>query len=182
LRIEIEIVILRAFILFIPAQKARAMFKPADVSIKKILVPIDGSDASSKAANYAIHIAKLENAELIVINIKEDVRQGGAIGLQAKYGNVDLVQAFKKSMTESARQWINPVEEAAKRNGIRIKSEILDQERTSKSGAIIKYAEKNNIDIIIIGAKGMSKFERLLIGSITNSVVTHSTCPVLVVR
>ena len=180
--IKISIVTPRAFILFICAQKARDMFKPLDISIKKILVPIDGSDASSKAANYAIHIAKLEGADLIVINIKEDVRQGGAIGLQAKYGNVDLVQAFKKSMTDSARQWINPIEEAAKRNGIEIKSEILDQEGTSKSGAIIKYAEKNNIDMIIIGAKGMSKFERLLIGSITNSVVTHSTCPVLVVR
>jgi nucleotide-binding universal stress UspA family protein len=160
----------------------RDMFKPADISIKKILVPIDGSEASSKAANYAIHIAKLENAELIVINIVEDVLQGGAIGLQAKYGNVDLVQAFKKSMTESARQWINPIEETAKKNGIGIKSEILDQEGTSKSGTIIKYAEKNNIDIIIIGAKGVSKFERLLVGSITNSVVTHSACPVLVVR
>ena len=44
------------------------------VSIKKILVPIDGSETSFKAANYAIYLAKMVNAELVPINIMEDVK------------------------------------------------------------------------------------------------------------
>jgi nucleotide-binding universal stress UspA family protein len=47
------------------------------ILIKKILVPIDGSDLSFKAASYALHLAKMENAELTALNVVEDIKQGG---------------------------------------------------------------------------------------------------------
>jgi nucleotide-binding universal stress UspA family protein len=55
------------------------------VAIKKILVPVDGSELSFKAAEYAIHPAKADNAQITTLNVVEDIKQGGAIGLQAKY-------------------------------------------------------------------------------------------------
>lgn len=67
------------------------------IVIKKILVPIDGSDLSFKAASYALHLAKMENAELTALNVVEDIKQGGSIGLQAKYGNVSIVDAFRSA-------------------------------------------------------------------------------------
>lgn len=98
------------------------------VSIKKILVPIDGSETSFKAANYAVNLAKMVAAELVPINIIEDVKQGGAIGLQAKYGNVSIVEAFKKTRKKTAEEWIRKIENAAEKLGVKAKSAILDSE------------------------------------------------------
>ena len=153
------------------------------VAIKKILVPVDGSDLSFKAAEYAIHLAKADNAEITALNVVEDIKQGGAIGLQAKYGNVSLVDAFRKVRKDSAEQWMNKISQEAKSEGVTFKSEIIDDEdATSEAGVITGYAQQHNVDLIVIGSKGRSKLDRLLTGGVTNSVVNSAKTPVLVVR
>jgi nucleotide-binding universal stress UspA family protein len=153
------------------------------ITIKKILVPIDGSDLSFKAAEYALHMARLENGEVTALNVVEDIKQGGAIGLQAKYGNVSLVEAFRKVRKDSAEQWIDKIQHSADSQGVKFNGEIVDDEdSTSESGVITEYAQANNFDLIVIGSKGRSKFERLLTGGVTNSVVNSAKIPVLVVR
>jgi nucleotide-binding universal stress UspA family protein len=154
----------------------------SSASIRKILAPVDGSSASMKALQYATHLTELEasNAELIVMHVLEDVKQGGAIGLQAKYGNVRLVEGFKRSRRKAASQWLKQIEEAAKMKGIRLKTEIVDGD--SKVDAILDYAEKNSVDLIVIGSRGITGFKRLLLGSIANGVVANAPCPVMVVR
>src|ERR671915_2664724 len=142
------------------------------VAIKKTLVPVDGSDLSFKAAQYAIHLAKADNSEVTTLNVVEDIKQGGAIGLQAKYGNVSLVDAFRKVRKDSAEKWIDKIREVAYSQGVAFKGEIVDDEDiTSESGVITEYAQKNRFDLIVIGSRGRSKLERLLMGGVTNSVV-----------
>ncbi len=153
------------------------------VAIKKILVPVDGSDLSFKAAEYAIHLAKADNAKITALNVVEDIKQGGAIGLQARYGNVSLVDAFRRVRKDSAEQWMNKISQEAKRQGVSFKSEIIDDEdATSEAGVITGYAHRHNFDLIVIGSKGRSKLERLLTGGVTNAVVNSAKIPVLVVR
>ena len=153
------------------------------VAIKKILVPVDGSDLSFKAAQYAIHLAKADNAEITTLNVVEDIKQGGAIGLQAKYGNVSLVDAFRKVRKDSAEQWMNKISQEAKSQGVTFKSEIInDEDATSEAGVITGYAEQHNFDLIVIGSKGRSKLGRLITGGVTNAVVNSAKTPVLVVR
>ena len=155
----------------------------APVAIKKILVPVDGSDLSFKAVDYAIHLAKADNAEITALNVVEDIKQGGAIGLQAKYGNVSLVDAFRKVRKDSAEQWMNKISQEAKSEGVTFKSEIIDDEdATSEAGVITGYAQQHNVDLIVIGSKGRSKLDRLLTGGVTNSVVNSAKTPVLIVR
>jgi nucleotide-binding universal stress UspA family protein len=155
----------------------------APVAIKKILVPVDGSDLSFKAAEYAIHLAKAYNAEITALNVVEDIKQGGAIGLQAKYGNISLVDAFRKVRKDSAEQWMNKISQEAKSQGVTFKSEIIDDEdATSEAGVITGYAQQHNVDLIVIGSKGRSKLERLLTGGVTNAVVNTAKTPVLVVK
>jgi nucleotide-binding universal stress UspA family protein len=151
-------------------------------SFKKILVPADSSNASVNALNYAAHIAELEGqgCEVLVIHVLEDVKQGGAIGLQAKYGNVRLVEAFKKARREAALKWLKPIEEAANKKGIQLKTEVLDGD--SEVQVIIDYTRKKNIDLIVIGSRGLSRFKRRLVGSVADAVVNHAPCPVLVIR
>ena len=125
------------------------------------------------------------SAQLVILIVTDDIKQGGAIGLQAKYGNMKLVEGFKKVKEESARQLIRPIEEAAaKKKGIaNLKSEIIYNDKgKSVIELVTEYAKQNDIDLIVIGSRHQSKFRRLLIGSITYGVISHSSCPVLVVR
>jgi nucleotide-binding universal stress UspA family protein len=163
------------------ADVTRALLS-SSASFRKILVPADGSNASVNALNYAAHLVELEgeDAELLVIHVLEDVKQGGAIGLQAKYGNVRLVEGFKRTRREAALRWLKPIEEAAKKKGIQLKTEVLDGD--SEVEVIIDYAKKNSVDLIVIGSKGLSKFRRLLVGSVANAVISHAPCPVMVIR
>jgi nucleotide-binding universal stress UspA family protein len=150
--------------------------------LRKILVPVDGSTASVKALQYATHLAELKanDAQLMVVHVLEDVKQGGAIGLQAKYGNVRLVEGFKRARRKAALEWLEQIEVAAERKKIRLKTEVLDGD--SKVKVIIDYAKKNSIDLIVIGSTGVTGFKRLLLGSMANAVISNAHCPVMVVR
>ena len=72
------------------------------------------------------------------------------------------------------------IEEAAKKKGIRLKTEVLDGE--SEVQVIIEYAKKNSVDLIVIGSRGLSKFRRLLLGSVADALVSHAPCPVMLIR
>lgn len=152
-------------------------------SINKILVPVDTTRLSRKAANYGIHFAEVEKAqELIVIHIIEDVKQGGAIGLRARYGDVRLVEGFRKAKKSSAEEMLRPIEEEAKKRRVNMKSEIIYAQGKSVVKAITDYANKNDIDIIIIGREDLSKKYLVVGGSVSNGVIKNSKCPVIVMR
>lgn len=154
----------------------------SSISIGKILTPVDGSSASVKALQYATHLTELlsGDAELIVMHVLEDIKQGGAIGAQAKYGNVRLVEGFKRSRRKAVMKWLKQVEEAANKKRINLKIEIIDE--GSKVDAILDYAEKNSVDLIVMGTRGITGIKRILLGSVANAVVTNAPCPVMVVR
>ncbi len=149
---------------------------------KRIAVAIDGSPLSIKAANRAIHLSKLEGAELIMLHVIEDIKQGGVIGLRARYGDTSLVEAFKNVRKESATEFLTPLVDSAKKEGLKIRSELLDAQGESEASALVKYAEQNNIDLIMLGSRGMSRFERLLVGGFADKVVNVAKCSVLVIR
>lgn len=152
------------------------------VTVKRILVATDGSDSSIRAANFAIHFCKLEKADLVILHVLPDIKQGGVIGLRAKYGDLKMVSAFLQAKTHEAHKWIEPIQKNAKKNGVGSKIEILENDGTSIVGIITKYAQKNQIDLIIVGTRGISKFKRLLVGSVSSAIISHSHCPVLLVK
>jgi nucleotide-binding universal stress UspA family protein len=158
------------------------MSQPSDISIKKILLPIDGSSVSLKATRYAVHLAKMEAAELTVLHVIEDIKQGGAIGLQEKYGNVSIVEGFKRAKEQSAQQWINSVQDIANRNGVKVRSAIVNAEGTNEARSIVKYMEDNDFDLTVMGSTGRSTLQRLFLGSVTNAVINNTKRPVLVVH
>jgi nucleotide-binding universal stress UspA family protein len=171
--------IIKAYLVMIDITKA---LLSSSASLRKILVPVDGSSASVKALQYATHLAELEasDAQLMVVHVLEDVKQGGAIGLQAKYGNVRLVEGFKRTRRKAALEWLEQIEVAAERKKIRLKTEVLDGDSQVK--VIIDYAKKNGVNLIVIGSTGVTGFKRLFLGSIANAVISSAHCPVMVVR
>jgi nucleotide-binding universal stress UspA family protein len=151
--------------------------------ISKILVAIDGSGESMLAADYAIDMAKKNNAELIVLNV---------IHSQTKYlyspsyawrpVTPSTTNSIIKNQEAEAQGWLAIVKEKANDNKItKLRTEfIIDP--TSIVGAIVEYAERENIDLLVIGSRGLTGFKKLLIGSVASGVVTHAHCPVMVVK
>jgi nucleotide-binding universal stress UspA family protein len=147
-----------------------------------VLMPFDGSDTSKKAADYAIYIATLENSTLTFLHVLDNIKQGGVIGLRARYGDMDLVDGFKRARKQEAEEWIKPIQKEAKDKGIKTTITILEDEGSSKLKIIIEYIKENNIDLVVLGSRGLSKFKQLLLGSTASGLSSHSTCPVLIIR
>ena len=143
---------------------------------------VDGSAQSQNAVSYATSLAALVKAELVLTHVIEDIKMAGAIGLQAKYGNISLVEGYNKARKESAMQWMALLEAKAKDKKVKTKSEILYDTGNSVTGTIVDYAKTNNVDLIVVGTRGHSKFKQLLVGSVASGVSQHAHCPVLVVR
>src|SRR6266496_6427391 len=139
--------------------------------ISKMLVAIDGSDASMNAADYAISISKGYNAELYALYvIRADVDLFGP----------HETSEFMTRMRNEGEKYLNKVKLKANEKNIQIKTEIISS--INIAGGIVDFAEENNIDLIVIGTRGRSGFNKLLLGSVASHVVTYAHCPVLVVK
>jgi nucleotide-binding universal stress UspA family protein len=151
------------------------------MNFRKILLAFDISEGAIRAAEYAIHISELEKAYLIFVHVIDDIKQGGVIGLRARYGDTDLVDAYLKVRKNNAIEWIQPLQKKAKDKGIESHIEILEEKENSKIGVVTKYIEENNIDLVVVGSRGLSKFQQL-IGSFASEITRNSKCPVMVTR
>ena len=124
----------------------------------KILVAVDGSETSIKAAGYAIAAAKKDNAQLTALTV-----------------------TVKENDKVEAQQWFDKIRKKAEENNVQLKTEIIDIPM-SVEGAIVNYAERENVDLIVIGTRGRSGITRMLLGSVASEVVTYAHCPVMVVK
>ena len=149
---------------------------------KKILVPVDGSPASKKAAKYAIHIARNEGANIVFLHVLEGLKQGGAIGLRAKFGDTRLFAALQKEMKQSAEKWMSELISVAAKEGVSAESEVIGDIETHQVQVITDYAKNNEMDLIVMGSRGRSKFKKMIVGSVADGVLTYSGLPVLVTR
>jgi nucleotide-binding universal stress UspA family protein len=148
----------------------------------KILVAIDGSDYSMKAAEYAINIARDNKAELIALAVLDiaKIGYGASAFIASPMHGLDELERKRKE----AQEWLDKVRkltsQKANNNNIQFKSQI--EESMSVAGTIVDYAESQNIDLIVVGSRGRSGFTKLLLGSVTSTVITYATCPVLVTK
>jgi len=143
-------------------------------SPSKILVAIDGSDISMKAADYAIALAKNTNAEILAVNVLD-------LSSIFKILPRDTKEQLIKIGRQDADRMLDTVIDMAKQNGIKIKTEIIESS-ISVADAITNYARKKAIDLVVVGTRGRSGMSKTLLGSVASKVVTYSPCPVLVVR
>jgi len=140
----------------------------------RILVAIDGSDISMKAADYAFALAKNSGAEILAVNVVD-------LSSIFKMLPRDTKEQLIKIGRLEAKRMLDSVIDRATQNGTKIKTEIIESS-ISVADAIIKYAKENNIDLVVVGTRGRSGMSKTLLGSVASKLVTYSPCPVLVVR
>jgi nucleotide-binding universal stress UspA family protein len=129
----------------------------------------------------------------IVINIMYfdiEVRKDGAqlvvitaMRLPSLYGwsPAESPYTWQKKYAKERKKWFDEIEKLAKRNNVKIQTEIVEG-TMSAQGTIVKYAEEHNVDVIVVGTRGMSGFAKQLLGSTALGVVTYAHCTVIVVR
>ena len=145
--------------------------------MKKILVPIDGSPASENAAEKAVELAKKYKSEVLFVSVV-DTRYtytydiGGVISIPMNKPDFtdDLVKLQSQILDYYFTKFDSP--------DLVIKKAVLSGEPHEE---IIKYANKEKCDLIVMGRRGFSKVRRFFVGSITQRVIADSPCPVLVV-
>ena len=111
----------------------------------------------------ALHVIKIRIATAYLLAPSDTLRQ-----LNNK-DNQEFIELFE------------PIQTKAKENSVKLKTEIVESVM-SEAGAIVTYAENENVDLIIIGSRGRSGFKKLLLGSTASGVVTYATCPVMIVK
>jgi len=143
--------------------------------LKNILVPIDFSDYSLKALQYALPFAKQHGAKITLIQVIEPVYYPenflGVLPPECEKVNIDRARAAKRQLADLRQLEI----------GLETPAEIVV--RTGRPyEEIINAAKEHDINLIIISTHGHSGLKRVFLGSTAERVVRHAPCPVLVVR
>jgi nucleotide-binding universal stress UspA family protein len=153
---------------------------------EKILVPLDGSEHSVKALQMAIQIAKKFGGKLTLFHVYSItvppivVREPTTL---TPSGAPVVTPAEVSKMFEAARDVGKRILDEGERNAVSegVKVESMLREGNSVQ-EIVRLAKEGNFDLIVMGVRGVSKLRELLLGSVSEGVMKHAPCPVLVVK
>ena len=154
----------------------------------KILVAMDGSESSKDAARYAIIMANKNNSELIAIHVLTP--DGYAYLFDIPPSDAGSLEELMNISRHVVMNWIDEIKDEEERTNndgnknmdkIQLKTEVILSTKPIV-GEIVDYAERENIDLIVIGTRGRTGLKKMLLGSVASGVVTYASCPVLVVK
>jgi nucleotide-binding universal stress UspA family protein len=142
----------------------------------KILVPVDGSETSTRGLNEAIKIAKAEGSQLSLVHIVNeyifDITYSGGVFPQ---NLIDTLVKTGKSVLDTA-------ESAAKKEGVKVDSVLIQSIGGVAADLTLSQAKTWQPDLIVMGTHGRRGLARLALGSDAEHVARDATVPVLLVR
>jgi nucleotide-binding universal stress UspA family protein len=136
----------------------------------KVLVPIDGSEHSRKAVTRALELAEKQGAEvtlMTVVPVAGDIMDESLINIQDK-------------LRAENQKWLDAAKAEFDAKGI--KAATIMEKGIVPANNIIRLAEENKFDRIIMGSTGRSGLAKILMGSTAAKVVAHAPCEVTIVR
>ncbi|MGI0074234.1 MAG: universal stress protein [Nitrosotalea sp.] len=141
--------------------------------IKHIMVPYDKSEPANRAFEFATDLAKKYSSKIsivacIVPQIPMDPTFGTAYADTLKFMQQDATSAISK------------LESVLNELKIPVKTEVLVG--VSVTDELLSYAESYQVDLIVMGSRGLGGFKKMLLGSIASGVSQHSKCPVLIIK
>lgn len=143
--------------------------------MKRILVAVDGSDNAKKALLTAKRIGVCEQADLTVLYVIMGMSAYRPYGIDITYED-----HLNTAMKEHMQKVLNDVkEELADYTGGEI---CYASESGDPATSILEVAEREKMDLIIIGSRGLNRVSRMVMGSVSNKVVHNAPCSVHVVR
>ncbi len=156
--------------------------------MKKILVPVDGSNASISAVKKSIEIGKKYNSTIKLISVVKSTEYKrknrnenlwSAVDGSIITENEELEKKLESKYVENVRTLLDQIVTRLDFNGTKVEKEVLVGEPYEK---IIETARNGNFDLIVMGNRGFSKVKRFFVGSVAQRVISEAPCPVLVIR
>ena len=153
---------------------------------EKILVPLDGSEHSLKALEIAIQIAKKFDGKITLIHVYS-VTIRPVIMPEPTTLTPPMIPAMTPAEVSKAVEATRKAGASILTDGEqKVKAEEVQVETLLKEGhtvqEIIRTAKEGKFDLIVIGGRGISKIRELLLGSVTDGVIHHAPCPILVIK
>ena len=139
---------------------------------KRIMVAVDGSDEADLAFKKGVNVAKRNQAELLLVHV---------IDTRAFQTVTSFDSVLAEQANEMAKESLKEYTEKAKAAGVTAVKTIIEY-GSPKSLIAKEIPEDNQVDLILLGATGLNAVERLFIGSVSEYVIRHSGCDVLIVR
>lgn len=136
----------------------------------KILVAVDGSKHSEKAAHYARGVARTQGAELTLLHCPGHIPL--LIGGTAR-------EKLEQELEAEGQKLVKDYQNLCDGHNVCYKIEVRTGE---PANVLIDYAVENNIDLIVMGSRGLTDLETLFVGSVTHHVLQRTCCPVLIIR
>lgn len=140
-----------------------------DSIFRKILVGYDGSKYSEHAVSVALNLAHCCDAKLLLFAVARPPEPATRVEVEAMLD--DAREHFEESFKH--------IQERAKEEDVEIETAIVVGHPTEQ---IIHRAETDNVDLVVLGHRGVSQFKVFKIGSTSDKVLRHAHCPVMIVR
>ena len=143
--------------------------------IKRILVPVDFSDPSLRALDYAAELSRALAAQLVLLHVVEPVYYpvaADAYGVGLDLGNVydEIERAAREQLSELARK--------LRRRRLNVRAVLL---AGTAPQAIVESAKKMHADLLVMATHGRTGLSHLLMGSVARRVIRTAACPVLTI-
>lgn len=136
----------------------------------KILLAVDGSDHSIRAAKEAVKLASASPDSQVTIVFVAD---------HDNAKNEVLHSSSRMELDLQRRKKIQPVEETLASGNIKYRVEIL---HGTPGPTIVEYANKEKFEMLVIGSRGLNSLQEMVLGSVSHKVVKRAECPVLIVK
>jgi nucleotide-binding universal stress UspA family protein len=140
-----------------------------------ILVPVDGSSTAQLAVDKAISLAKAFDSRVTAIFVIDPYPFTG-VGTDFAYGQAEYLSAA----TAEANAAIKAARAAFEQAGVKVDTSVIESHAAWRG--VVQAAEAVQADLIVMGSHGRSGLEKLVLGSVTQAVLSHTKLPVLVVR
>ncbi|RSL32330.1 universal stress protein [Salibacterium salarium] len=135
---------------------------------EKILLATDGSEHAIRATEKAIAVAECNEDSIVhLVYVFESSK-------------ADVLENWNTTGAQGKREEkIRPTEEKIKNAGINYEVEYL---RGEPGPTIVKHANENQFDVVVLGSRGLNRFQELVLGSVSHKVAKRANCAVLIIK
>lgn len=146
---------------------------------QKIVVAIDGSEMGEKALAAALAIGKEQKAEVNVLHIGKDVLVSSYAFVGAGYIAQQAYDEISEVVKKEGEALLGKAKVKAESQGV---AAITLYVTGDPAHQIVTFAQENNVDLIVIGNRGLSGLKEVMLGSVSHKVSQLAECPVLIVK
>ena len=136
---------------------------------RKVMVGYDGSKQADKAVEVAFSLAQSTDAKVLVFAVARPPEPATMVELDA------MLEDAREHYEESFKK----ISKSAENLGVELETAIAVGHPVQQ---IVHRAETDQVDLIVLGRRGMSRFEKMIVGSTSEKVLRYAHCPVMVVR